>query len=151
MQSISNTLIIAVLVFSLFSSIRAYFACQDESQILKSPWRLCEVFGSFVWADHIILGPFWMLISLACFLLQDVLLFLLIFSAFWLVRSSGEVLYWFLQQFHPRAGNEPEQYWINRHAPGEAVWFLHQIFWQCIAVLALILTIYFAYHWILTF
>ena len=146
-----NNILLIVFFAMIASTIRAYFACQDKAQILRSPWRLCEVFGSFVWADHIILGPFWALISLVCYLLQDMLLFMLIFSVFWLIRSCGEVLYWFLQQFHPRAGNEPEQYWIHRHAPGEAVWFLHQIFWQCISVFAIILTIYFAYHWILTF
>lgn len=151
MEYYTNIIFLLVFFFSIISSVKAYFACKDKQRILAKPWKACEPFGSFVWADHIILGPFWILISLACYLLQDMLLFMLVFSVFWLARSTGEVLYWFLQQFHPRAGNEPEQYWINRHAPGEAVWFLHQIFWQCIAVLALILTIYFAYHWVLTF
>ncbi len=143
-----NLLLIFIFLFSVLSSAKAYFSCKSKSSILAKPWKMCEPFGSFVWADHIIIGPFWILASLTCLFLQDFLLFLLIASAFWLIRSGGETLYWFLQQFHPRGGNEPEQFWINKHAPGEAVWFLHQIFWQCISVVALICTILSAVRWI---
>lgn len=145
-----NLFLIAVFLFSILSSAKAYLACKNKSTILSKPWKACEPFGSFVWADHIIIGPFWVLASFLCFVLQDFTLFLLIVSVFWLIRSGGETLYWFLQQFHPRAGNEPEQFWINKHAPGEAVWFLHQIFWQCISVIALISTLITAVRWIIS-
>ncbi len=143
-----NLLLIFVFLFSVLSSVKAYFACKSKSTILARPWKACEPFGSFVWADHIIIGPFWILASFFCFVLQDFTLFLLIVSVFWLIRSGGETFYWFLQQFHPRVGNEPEQFWINKHVPGEAVWFLHQIFWQCISVVALICSAFFAVSWI---
>lgn len=141
----------AILLFGLFglvSGIVALRKSQHKKTILARPYKPCEFYGSFVWADHVLFGPFWFLISLAVFFLNDVLLFALIYFLFWSIRSFGETIYWFIQQFSPRPGNEPELFWINRHVPGEAVWFLHQIFWQCILVLSIVLTIFFAHAWL---
>jgi hypothetical protein len=141
-------LLIIILLFNAFSFVVAYQKSKSKKTILVRPYRICELFGSFVWADHILFGPFWVAVSFITFILQDILLFLLIFSIFWLVRSGGETLYWFFQQFHPRQGNEPEQFWIHKHVPGEAVWFMHQIFWQCVIVISTILTIYLSFLWL---
>lgn len=143
-------LILFVLFLNIFTTYRALQASKSKTTILARPSKFCEPFGSFVWADHVLFGPFWIIISLVTFLLQDVLLFSLIFAVFWVIRSGGETLYWFFQQFHPRIGNEPEKFWINKHVPGEAVWFMHQIFWQCITVIAVILSLYLSYLWILS-
>jgi hypothetical protein len=140
--------ILIIGLISIFTSISAFYAAKDKSRILARPYKICEPFGSFVWADHVIFGPFWALVSFFTYFLNDWKLFLLIFSVFWLIRSSGETMYWFFQQFHPRVGNEPSKFWINRYVPGEAVWFMHQIFWQCITVLSFILTILFGFIWI---
>jgi len=140
-----------ILIIGLIASVTsfaAFFAAKDKSRILARPYKICEPMGSFVWADHVIFGPFWSIVSFVTYFLNDWKLFLLIFSAFWLIRSSGETMYWFFQQFYPRAGNEPSKFWINRYVPGEAVWFMHQIFWQCVTVFSLILTIYFSFLWI---
>lgn len=133
---------------SLVTSFVAFSAAKDRQRILARPYKICEPLGSFVWADHVIFGPFWTIVSFMTYFLGDWKLFLLIFSCFWLIRSSGETIYWFFQQFHPRVGNEPDKFWINKHVPGEAVWFIHQIFWQCITVLSLICTIFFTFLWI---
>lgn len=141
-------LLLIILFVNLITSGIAAKKTKHKQLILTPPFKICQLFGSFVWADHMIFGPFWILISLAAFALHDFLLFMLIFTIFWLIRSLGETLYWFLQQFHPRTGNEPGKFWINKYTPGEAVWFVHQIFWQCIAVLSLIATIYLSFLWL---
>lgn len=141
----------AILIFGLLSFITFVVALrksQVKSSILSRPYRVCEMYGSFVWADHVIFGPFWFAVSIITYLINDIVLFLLVYSAFWLVRSIGEMIYWFMQQFHPRVGNEPGKFWVHRHVPGEAVWFIHQIFWQCVTVVSLILTIYLAHLWL---
>lgn len=135
-------------VISFITSLIALKKCQSKETILAKPYKVCEIYGSFVWADHVVFGFFWSIVSLITFLLNDLFLFLLIFSLFWLVRATGEVVYWFLQQFHPRPGNEPHLFWINKYIPGQAVWFVHQIFWQCVSVIALVLSIYFTYLWL---
>lgn len=145
-----NNAILLVTLLNLITSYVAYKKSQSKMTILEKPSILCEPFGSFVWADHVLFGPFWVIVSFTAFLLQDMLLFFLIFSVFWVIRGSGETIYWFFQQFHPRVGNEPEKFWINKHVPGEAVWFMHQIFWQCVTVVALILSIYLTYLWIVS-
>lgn len=141
-------LLLIILVINVFTFLKALQASKDKKLILAKPYSICEPFGSFVWADHVLFGPFWVLISLVTFFLHDVILFGLIFAIFWVVRSLGEMLYWFFQQFSPRVGNEPEKFWINRHVPGEAVWFMHQIFWQCVAVISLIFSIFLAHAWL---
>lgn len=119
--------------------------CRDTHTILRGPFFLCEFFGSFVWADQVVFSVFWVVAASISLFLHNFLLFLFIYCLFWTVRSSGEVMYWFLQQFHPRPGNEPHLFWVNKHVPGEAVWFVHQIFWQCIVVVSLLLTFYTGY------
>ncbi len=139
---------LGVFLINLITFIQALRKSKKKSTILARPYKICEPFGSFVWADHVLFGPFWMLISVITLFLHDLLLFFLIYSVFWVVRSVGETLYWFFQQFSPRVGNEPEKFWINKHVPGEAVWFMHQIFWQCISVISVVLTIYTAHLWL---
>ncbi|CAN5144621.1 hypothetical protein BH09PAT1_BH09PAT1_7830 [soil metagenome] len=143
--------LLIVFVINIFTFIKALRASKNKKTILAKPYKICEPFGSFVWADHVLFGPFWIFVSLVTLILHDVILFFLIFAIFWVVRSGGETLYWFFQQFHPRIGNEPDKFWINKIVPGEAVWFMHQIFWQCITVISIILSLYLSFLWIKTF
>lgn len=141
-------LLLLIVIINILTFIKALRASNDKKLILAKPYKICEPFGSFVWADHVLFGPFWVIVSLVTFVLHDFLLFLLVFAVFWVVRSIGETLYWFFQQFSPRVGNEPEKFWINNYVPGQAVWFMHQIFWQCITVISVVLTIFLTHLWL---
>lgn len=55
--------------------------------------------GIFVWGDAVIFGFFWFLASLISYLLNDWLLFLLIISVFWVVRSLGEAIFGLTSNF----------------------------------------------------
>ncbi|MEK7096969.1 MAG: hypothetical protein AAB859_01490, partial [Patescibacteria group bacterium] len=98
-MNIQEIFIIAIYgIFSLFALIKGL----RQSIIKKNPFGTTEYFfwlGIFAWGDGIIIGPFWFLASLTSFLLKDWNLFLLTVSAFWLVRSFGETIYWLNQQF----------------------------------------------------
>lgn len=106
------------------------------------------VFGSFVWADHVVFGLFWAIASFICLLLNDYLLFALIISVFWLVRSFGESLYWFLQQFSQINRNPPESFKIHKIFHDNSVWFVHQIYWQMITVVTIITTLALSALWV---
>lgn len=56
--------------------------------------------GSFVWEDVLVFSAYHSLIVLFTYLSHDLRVGLLMIAVFWAVRSAGEALYFFLQQFH---------------------------------------------------
>jgi len=105
-----------------------------------TPWLL--PFGIFVWGDGVVLGIFWILVALAVLWLQDWLLFALIYALFWMIRSLGEVFYWFLQQFSTITRDPPENLWLSKIMPGHSVWYGYQLIWQCVFVISSISFVY---------
>lgn len=130
--------------------VYSYRQCKTKKNSFGDTSLLYAAFGAFVYADMVVFGLFFALVGLLTILLQDFLLFLLIISVFWLIRSLGETIYWFLQQFMPRRGNQPEKFRIHKIFHNDSVWFVLQIYWQCITVLSIIATIYLANLWIQT-
>lgn len=108
------------------------------------------VFGMFVWGDAIVFGLFWALAGAVVFLTQSQSLMWLIYSVFWVVRSFGESIYWFNQQFSTINRNPPERLKGFRFYKNDSVWFAYQIWWQCVAVVSIIASIYFAHVWLTT-
>lgn len=104
--------------------------------------RKYNIIGSFVWADAVIFGLFWVLVSIFSLLLSNWLLFLLTQAIFWLIRSIGETIYWFNQQFAMKNRNPAHTLWISKYFPGDSSWVAMQIFWQCVAVLTTVSTLY---------
>lgn len=122
-----------------------------ECKIKKNAYGLTPflfLIGVFVWGDAVIFGPFWVLISLVSYLLNDWILFLLILSLFWVVRSLGETIYWFNQQFSKINRQPPEKLSGYRIFHDGSVWFAYQIFNQCIMVVALVFSIYLSKLWL---
>jgi hypothetical protein len=122
-----------------------------ESVTKKNPYGKATFLGwlgMFVWGDAVIMGLF---LSLATFITlwrQDWWLFWLIFSAYWLVRSVGETIYWLNEQFSTTKHNPPETLTGHRFFKDDSIWFIYQIYWQCVSVISLIATIYFAHMWL---
>lgn len=136
--------LLALLAF--FTSFRA---CYRHKKAYEDTPIYGLLFTAFVQADAVIFGLFWAGASLVTLLLQDWLLFLLILSVFWLVRSIGETQYWFLQQFSPRSGNDPQKFPLFfKIFQNDSVWFVNQIYWQCITVITIISTVYLGYQWV---
>lgn len=153
MTSWQITIILTYGALGLFSSYLAYRKCKFEKKNLGfigvTPFIL---YGAFVWADLVVFGVFWALFSLICILLNDWLLFLLGQSVFWLIRSFGETIYWFNQQF-----STIERYSLKDHFFAKifnyddyTLWFIMQIFMQCITVISAILSLYFGKVWLVS-
>ena len=132
-------------VFLIFFTIYALSAfifglkqCRQQKAYTLTPFL--NPLGAFVWGDAVVFGLFWFLSSLVLLLLQDWLLFWLIFSVFWLVRSLGEMIYWFNQQFSTLNRNPAEKLWLYKYFKNDSIWFVYQIFWQCVLVFFVIVS-----------
>lgn len=140
--------ILILIVYGIFSFSGFYFGLR---QCLKNnPYGLTRIYnliGAFVWADTVIFGLFWALTSFIILYFQDWLLFLLTLSLFWLVRSLGESIYWFNQQFSARNRNPYHTLPISKIFPGDSSWIAFQIFWQCATVVSTIFTILLLSNW----
>ncbi len=148
MQSHQSIIIIlfAILNFVLF--IKGYIETRYRKNAFKTVPYVLILFGIFVWGDAVIISLFFVLTSTLSLILNDWILFLLIFSAFWLVRSLGETIYYFNQQFSKVVRQPPKKlpgFWIYQN---DSIWFAYQIFVQCISVITLITTIYLAHLWL---
>lgn len=133
---------------SLLTFFQAFFECKNKKNSFGTANLVCQFYGSFVWADHVVFGLFWAGVSLIVLVLQDWLLFLLILSVFWLVRSVGETIYWFLQQFSPRKNVTPQKFWTYKYFHNDSVYFVAQITWQCVTIITMISTLYLSVLWI---
>lgn len=113
----------------------------------ETPWLFWM--GAFVWADAVVLGIFWLMTLLvAIVFLNDWLLFWLIYSIFWMVRAFGEIIYWLNEQFASKHRNPPKKFWIYKIFPNESVWFVLQVYWQCLLVLSIVSSVYLFALWL---
>src|SRR5438270_13882480 len=58
------------------------------------------LFGAFNWADVFIFSLLWIILSIILLKLNKRIYFGIAYYTFWLIRSSGEVLFSMLQQFN---------------------------------------------------
>jgi len=147
MNNIQTALILSWGVYSLFGFIYGYAKTAKRN----NPYGLCYWFnplGAFVWADAVVFGLFFFLVSIVSLLLQDFILFLLFFFVFWTIRSIGEQVYWFLEQFAVQHRNPEHTLWAHRFFPRNSVWIANQIYWQCVSVIAIIGSVYLFVLWL---
>ena len=119
----------------------------------KNPYGLSRYFlpiGAIVWVDTVIFGLFFTLVSFFCLVLNQTLLFFIVYSVFWLVRSVGEQIYWFLEQFTTQHRNPPHTLWPKKWFKGEESWIVMQVTWQCVTVVFAVLSIYLFFVWFKT-
>ena len=112
----------------------------------ETPWLF--FMGAFVWADAVVLGIFWLMAIGISLLFNDWLLFWLIYAVFWIVRSFGEINYWLNEQFASEHRNPPKKFWFYKFFPNESVWFVLQLYWQCVMVLSIIGSVYLFSLWL---
>lgn len=137
---IFGILSLAVFFIGLQKTIRQNQSFQTTPYLL---WM-----GIFVWADAIVIAPFWIVSSLASFIFEDWILFCLLASLFWVVRALGETVYWIQEQFAATHRNEPKSLAGEKMFRGELIWVIYQLIWQCICVAAVLCSIYFGYLWV---
>jgi hypothetical protein len=148
-----NWQIIIVVLFGFFGFFGFLFGLKNSWQ-KKNPYGLTQIYnliGSFVWADAVIFGLFWTIVTLIILLASYYRLlvdgsgwklFLLIYSLFWLVRSIGETIYWIFEQFAVEKRNPPHTLWHSKIFPGDSAHVASQIFWQCMTVITILTSVY---------
>lgn len=122
-----------------------------ESKYKKNAYGLTRplfFIGIFVWGDAVIFSLFWIMSAVVALILQDWYLFLLTTSVFWVIRSLGESIYWFNQQFSQVERNPIRSLPWHSIFHNDSVWFIYQIIWQCVGVASIILSIYYSWLWL---
>lgn len=105
--------------------------------------------GIFVWGDAVVFGLYWFAAAAVSLIFNDWILFLLTVSVFWFVRSLGEMIYWFNQQFSTVMRNPPEKMQGFNLFRRSSIWFIYQIIWQCIMIASIVAIIYVSKLWII--
>lgn len=147
MQQYQQAIIILFAIINLLFFIKGSIETRRGKAYKMVPYVLM-IFGIFVWGDAVILSFFLALASIFSLLIGDWILFLLVISAFWLVRSLGETVYYFNQQFSGIQRCPPKTLPGFRLYQNDSIWFAYQIFVQCITIITLITTIYLAHLWL---
>jgi hypothetical protein len=129
----------ALLLYTLTASISGYYkSTRGQTNSLAKPFY---PLGIFVFADALIIGPFWIAVSLFFLLYPSFILLGLVFSVFWAVRSFGETIYWLNQQFSSITREPPQKFWLHKLVKNDSVWFLNQLMAQITLVISLIATV----------
>jgi hypothetical protein len=147
MTLLQQVIIFSYGLLSLLFFLKGYYEVTKKKNVFGLTNHLVFL-GAFVWGDIIVLGPFWILISTVTILLNDWYLFLLILSVFWVVRSLGETIYWLNEQFATKNRNPANTLRFYKIFKNDSVWFVYQLINQCILVVSIIFSIYFAKLWL---
>ncbi len=147
MNSVYSGALVVFAIINIAIVRRAYVECKYKKNALGLTYFLYPL-GMYVWGDAVIFGVFWALAAVASLFLQDILLFLLIVSVFYLVRSIGESIYWFNQQFSTVVRHKPEDIPLHHIFHNDSAWFVYQILNQCVTVVTIITTVYLFNLWL---
>lgn len=138
-------LILSLLAFFIF--VKGFFETRTKGNGFKTTPYL-SFLGIFVWADAIVLGIFWFVIFLVSYFLKNRYLLFFVISLFWVIRSLGEIIYWLNQQFSLIKRNPPEKLFGYFLIKNESIWFIYQLFWQCVLLISVISSVYFGGSWL---
>lgn len=147
MQNWQANFLIVFAIFNAFVFTKGFHESKNRKNAYGMTYLLFPL-SIFVWGDAVVFGFFWAAASVVAIILNDWLLFLLVVSLFYLVRSIGETIYWFNQQFSPIVRCEPENYWTHKIFHNDSVWFVFQTTHQCITVITIITSLYLAKLWL---
>ena len=133
--------------YSLLCFILGFYNSRKKNYL-----GVCHLFyplGAYVWADAVIFGLFWAMITVVVYYLKNWYLFLTFYFVFQTIRTFGESIYWFNQQFSTVNRNPGERQWPHFFFRDEyTTWFVYQIMWQCVCAVCTIFAIYFSYMWL---
>jgi hypothetical protein len=146
-------LFLLMLFLSLFAISFLRIRSQSNEELVFI-YRWASPLGSFVWEDLLIFSLLHIIFISTGLLLQDFRIIALFTLVFWAVRSTGEALYWFLQQFHQPTVYPHDQYkdfklirFILGDISNQRCFIIMQIFWQCITVASLTVLILLLLNW----
>ena len=130
-----------LLLYSLVATVIGFYKSKNnQTHSLAHPFY---PLGIFVFADALIIGPFWVITAFFFLVYPSLVLLGLVFSVFWAVRSFGETIYWLNQQFSPIKREPPQKFLLYKLVKNDSVWFLHQLIAQVTLVVSLISSVIF--------
>lgn len=152
MENWQTLLVLLFGTVGLFGAFIAYRKCRYEKNNLGLTPQF-YIYGAFVWADMVVFGVFWFLFSFLTLYLQDSVLFLLGYSLFWVIRSLGETIYFFNQQYSNINRTTHKDFFFAAVFGNDdyTIWFVMQIFMQCLTVVSLLASLYFGKLWLSSF
>lgn len=137
-------------IIGLLGAIIGFKKCKIDKKQLD--WDgIYTLYGAFVWGDITVFGIFWTIVSFVVLLSNRWIFFPVVFSVFWVVRSLGETIYWFNQQFSTIERYSPVKRvpWLtNIFHDNYTIWFIFQIWMQCITVVSIVSSVYFINLWL---
>lgn len=150
-MSIILTIVAVIFLVYIFISFREVRDSNNNFEFIY-PWAFWV--GAFVWEDLLVFSLLHLIFVVLTFLFHDFRVGLLMISIFWLVRSMGETLYFFLQQYHEPKG-EPHGLQDHFDSFGPILgnislqkgYILMQIIHQSVAVLSLSSIILLVINW----
>jgi hypothetical protein len=129
---------------NLILAIKAISKIKQNKSGLDFIWWWAFPSGAFVWEDMLIFGFLHAGLAFVSLLFGNTTLWLISFLVFWIVRSAGETLYFFLQQFivpkhHPHDINSHFTQVIRMFGPisEQKCFILLQVIMQSILVLSI--------------
>lgn len=139
-------IILSSLLFNVLIVVLAVSNVRNGNVFKETPFL--SWLGIFVWGDALVISPFWIISSLISYFTESMSLFLFINSLFWVIRSLGEIWYWLNQQFSSKLRNPPDKLLLHSLLKNDSVWFVYQVFWQCIFVFSVVSSVYFGWKWV---
>ena len=102
----------SILIIIALIHIVIYFKAVDKVKKQKKFYDnvhplLVHVFGIFVWGDALVLAPFFIITSIALFIINNIYLTIAVYATYMFLRQFGEVIYWLLQQFSQKKEYRP--------------------------------------------
>lgn len=140
-----------IFMFSASISFKKIHRSGDKFGFLH-PWGW--PIGAFVWEDLFVFSLFAFIASYITIVTGDIRIGYLFFCMFWVIRSAGETLFFFLEQFIPENGYSSP---FKKHfAPlrklfgdisDQKCFVLMQVFHQMILVISCVITITLLLNW----
>ena len=142
-----DSLMVIWIIYSLYGFYAAYNQISKKGNTNGlTPWLW--PMGSFVWADAIVLAPFWIICSIFLIGFKDPILVLLTYSVFWFIRCLGEMIYWINQQFSSIIREPADSLPMSSFFKNESIWFVRQVIAQIGAVISFVVTLYLFKLWL---
>lgn len=140
---------IGLLVYSLLCFFKGVWECNRKNYVGERGALLFYPLGAYVWADAVVFGLFWSIVSASLLYVNNWWLLWTFFFVFHSIRTFGEAIYWFNQQFSTVNRNPgPERFPYKYFKDEYTTWFVYQILWQCVTVICVVMAIYSSYRWI---
>lgn len=94
-----NTFLVFLTIFFFSLTYTSYRKIVIYKGKIHFTYTWAALMGGFVWEDVLIFSIYGGISSIVTLLFGDYKIGVLFFLVFWIVRSAGETLYFFLQQF----------------------------------------------------